>query len=43
MDYTEAELAALAADYRTTLIDEVVPFWLPRSVDEELNVLLGLE
>ena len=35
MSYSDNELAELAADYRATLVDEVLPFWLPRSVDEE--------
>lgn len=37
MSYSEEELVALAAAYRGTLVDEVLPFWLPRSVDEEFG------
>ncbi len=33
--YTQQQLADLAAEYRSTLVDEVLPFWLPRSLDTE--------
>ena len=35
MSYTNEDLRRLASEYRSTLVDEVVPFWLPRAVDEE--------
>ena len=36
MDYSkEEDLAQLAAEYRNTLTEEVLPFWLPESVDRE--------
>jgi len=36
MDYTNREeLAALADEYRNTLTEEVLPFWLPRAIDDE--------
>lgn len=33
--YTEAELNDLRDFYRTSLVDDTLPFWLPRCVDEE--------
>lgn len=35
MEYTPEDLNTLAAQYRSTLVDEVLPFWLPRSLDKE--------
>ena len=35
MHYSELELAALAEKYRTTLLGDTLPFWLPRAVDQE--------
>ena len=36
MDYSKKEdLARLAAEYRDTLVGEIMPFWLPDSVDQE--------
>ena len=35
MDYTQPELDQLAAEYRSTLVDEILPFWLPGAVDPE--------
>ncbi len=35
MDYTRDELEQLADDYRSTLVDEILPFWLPDAVDQE--------
>ena len=35
MSYSNEELDALASEYRAAIVDEVIPFWLPRSVDEE--------
>ena len=36
MDYSnEEDLAGLALEYRETLTEEVLPFWLPDSVDQE--------
>ena len=37
MSYTKKELADLAEEYRSTLLNEVLPFWLPRSLDEEFG------
>jgi N-acylglucosamine 2-epimerase len=33
--YTDQDLTTLSAEYRSTLVDEVLPFWLPRSIDAE--------
>jgi N-acylglucosamine 2-epimerase len=33
--YTDAETAALAARYRATLVDDVLPFWLRHGLDRE--------
>lgn len=35
MHYLEEDLQTLASEYRSTLLDEVIPFWFPRSIDEE--------
>ena len=35
MSYSESELAVLKEQYRSTLIGEVLPFWLPRALDTE--------
>ncbi|MEZ5324916.1 MAG: AGE family epimerase/isomerase [Verrucomicrobiales bacterium] len=35
MPYSEQDLAALAEKYRTTLLGDTLPFWLPRAVDQE--------
>jgi N-acylglucosamine 2-epimerase len=42
--YTEKELAALAQTYRKGLLDDVLPFWIQHSVDEqEGGFLFGLD
>ena len=35
MSYTNQDLETLTAEYRAALVDEILPFWLPRAVDEE--------
>ena len=37
MHYSPSELNDLENAYSETLIDETIPFWLPRSVDEEFG------
>lgn len=33
--YTEEELETLRDFYKSSLLDDTLPFWLPRCVDEE--------
>lgn len=35
MSYTSAELQDLAAFYQNQLLNNTVPFWFPRSIDQE--------
>ena len=35
MSYSKEELVVLAEEYRSTLLDDVLPFWLPRVLDKE--------
>lgn len=35
--YTNEELGTLRDEYRKALVDEIIPFWLPRAVDDQFG------